>query len=151
MSQEVMDQVRDLEAQAADSSLPQRIELLCQATRVAIEGGLPSDTIAQVYCDASQADPYDPTVYWNVGRTLTDSDIAEAIHQKISGLSGAEGGDSAWLPHHLIFAAKHLNETRGVDGKLRELTRKDSDFAEICITSEAEIIIKAYDQRTSNI
>ena len=119
----------ELEAQAAAASGAERVALLIEAVRlVSATGGAPN--VAGLYLAAVRTAPDDLAVYWKAGQGLKASATTlQAIADQIDGLAQADyqGAGAPLSAHRILLGARHLDEDKGTDFKLRDLARKTDD------------------------
>jgi tetratricopeptide (TPR) repeat protein len=122
-------EIADLEARAAEASGEARVALLIEAVRAlnAVGGGPNS---AGLYLAAVRSAPDDLSVYWRAGQGLKTTPAGlKMVVEQLDALAEAnpQGAAGPLAAHRILFAARHLDEDKGTDFKLRDLARKTND------------------------
>ncbi len=131
--EEVAERVTAIEAEAAELEGPDRAAALTRAVAMLSTAGGGGD-IARLYLDAVKADPANVVIYSEAGVSLQAPEAAlNTIADGLDALVAEEyaGQTNALTAHRLIFGAQHLDQTKTVDFKLREMVRKAGDPAVI--------------------
>ncbi|MBU1433306.1 tetratricopeptide repeat protein [Myxococcota bacterium] len=88
----------------------------------------------EFYLDQVRASPAEVYLYWKIGRSLKAAEPElRDIWTQLGALSEANHGGQApsLMAHHLLFGADRLDESKGVDFKLRDIANKSNDPAVI--------------------